>query len=111
MRKRDFHPRFGNRPARLRQRSHRDVRSVLFLFLEGNHSVYQSVQRVVLAHANVLARIVHGTSLANQNIARFGNLTAEKFHAETLAFGFPTVLGATYPFFVCHGNLVLNVKP
>ena len=66
---------------------------------------------MVLAHANVLARIVHGTSLANQNIARFGNLTAEKFHAETLAFGLPTVLGATYPFFVCHGNLVLNVKP
>ena len=66
---------------------------------------------MVLAHANVLARIVHGTSLANQNVARLGKLTAEKFHADTLAYGFPTELGAPYPFFVCHGNLVLNVKP
>ena len=71
-------------------------------FLQGHYSVYQSVQRVVLANADVFARIVHGTALANQNIARFGNLTAEKFYAQALAFGFPTVLGATDSFLVCH---------
>ena len=66
---------------------------------------------MVFANAYVFTRIVYGAALANQNIARFGNLTAEKFHAETLAFGFPTVLGATDSFLVCHlCSEVLNVK-
>ena len=37
---------------------------------------------MVFANAYVFTRIVYGAALANQNIARFGNLSSEKFYAQ-----------------------------
>ena len=41
---------------------------------------------MVFANAYVFTRIVYGAALANQNIARFGNLSSEKFYAQVVCF-------------------------
>ena len=47
---------------------------------------------MILAHADVLARIVHRTSLTNNDVASLSELTTEKFHSESC--GIPlTALG------------------
>ena len=36
---------------------------------------------MIFAHSDVLSRIVNSTSLTHEDIASFGNLSAEQFHA------------------------------
>ena len=54
------------------------------LLLELHDAVALRIQRVVFAHADVLARIVLGAALANDDVARDGCLSTEKFHSESL---------------------------
>ena len=78
-------------------------RLVLPLFRYGNghfsvravpldDAVYESEERVVLAHAYVFTGIVHRSALTNDNVARLCELTAEQFDAESLAFRLAAVL-------------------
>ena len=64
---------------------------------------------MILADTYVLARIVDSTSLANDDVASFSELTTEKFDAESLAFRLAAVLCTTYPFFLCHVSLNLRL--
>ena len=54
-------------------------------------------------------QIVDSTSLANDDVARLCELTAEQFDAESLAFRLAAVLRTTYTFFVCHVSLILRL--
>ena len=50
---------------------------------------------VVFTHSNIVARVVNGTTLANNDIARDNGFTAEFFNAQTTAFGIASVVGTT----------------
>ncbi len=78
------------------------VRSAVGFLCKRNGSVNQCEKRMVFTHTHILARIVYGTPLAYYDIARFGELAAKQFNAESLAFGLTAVLRATYSFLVCH---------
>lgn len=86
----------------LRQRSYAYIGFARGLFGEFHRTCRQSEQSMVFAHAYVFTRIVDRTSLTNDDVARLSVLTAEKFYAESLAFGLTAVLRTTYTFFVCH---------
>jgi len=59
--------------------NHGDVRSILIGFLEFDDAVAQGKQGVVFAHTDILARVVDGASLADDDVTSFGNLTTEDF--------------------------------
>lgn len=61
----------------LAQRSNAYIRFTFAFFAEGNRAVNQCEERVILADTYVLARIVDSTSLANDDVASFSELTTE----------------------------------
>lgn len=61
----------------LLRRNHGDVRSVLIGFLEFDDTVTKGEQGVILAHTDILARVVDGASLADDDVTSFGNLATE----------------------------------
>ena len=58
-------------------RNDRNVRSVFIGFLEFDDAIAQSEERVVFTHTHVLARVVDGSSLADDDVASLGKLTTE----------------------------------
>ena len=64
---------------------------------------------MILADTYVLARIVDSTSLANDDVASFSELTTEKFDAESLAFRLAALVLTTYTVFVCHVCRILRL--
>lgn len=96
--------------APLRKRGHRYVGLVVTFLAERHYAVDQRKERVVLADADIVARVVHRTALADEDVARFGNLTAEEFYSQSLTFRFATVLGTTDSFLMCHFSSFLVVK-
>ena len=94
----------------LRKRGHRYVGLVVTFLAERHYAVDQRKERVVLAAADIVARVVHRTALADEDVARFGNLTAEELYSQTLTFRFATVLGTTDSFLMCHFSSFLVVK-
>jgi hypothetical protein len=85
-----------------------DKRAVLTAFVELHNAVAKSVESVVLAHTDVAARVVDGTTLTDDNVTGDAGLSAEDFNAQTFAFGFTTVTGTTDTFFVSHNIYVLK---
>ena len=69
----------------LRKRGHRYVGLVVTFLAERHYAVDQRKERVVLADADIVARVVHRTALADEDVARFGNLTAEEFYSQSLS--------------------------
>src|SRR5690606_41050534 len=59
---------------------------------------------MVLAHADVDARVPLGTALTNEDVAWNDGFAAELLHAKALRLGIATVTRATASFFVCHGS-------
>ena len=53
---------------------------------EFHHSVREGVEGVVLADADVVAGVVLGTALANENVACDADLTAVDLDAQSFAF-------------------------
>ncbi len=51
---------------------------------EFHDAVAFCIQRVVLAHTDVLAGIVLGAALTDDDVASDGGLSTEKFHSESL---------------------------
>ncbi len=62
-------------------RLNRNRASVQTAFLEGNHSVYQCVKRMIATHAYVLARVVYRTALTNDDVTGDARLTAIYLYA------------------------------
>ena len=86
-----------------------DEGPAFFLLLEFDDAVTQCIQRVILAHTDILAGIVLRAALTNDDVASNGGLSTEKFHSESLTSGLTTVLGTTNTFFVCHILSVFRV--
>ena len=85
-----------------------DKRAVLTAFVELHNAVAKSVEGVVLAHTDVAARVVDGTTLTDDNVTGDAGLSAEDFNAQTFAFGFTTVTGTTDTFFMSHNIFFLK---
>ena len=68
----------------LAERGNAYVRFSFALLAEFYRSVDESEERVVLAHAYVFTGVVHRAALANDDVARLCELTAEQFDAESL---------------------------
>jgi len=93
---------------------YRYERLVLSFFAVNNQSVYQSVEGVVLANANVLAGVVLGAALAHDDVSGCGWLAAVNLDAQSLAVGFASVLRTTDALLVCHGSaegLIIRLRP
>ena len=58
-----------------------DVTTVFAAFVELNDAVDKCKEGVVFTHANILARVVGGAALANNNVAGDAFLTTKDFHA------------------------------
>ena len=63
---------------------------------------------MVFAHTDVVARIVDSATLADDDVTGDAMLTAKNFNTQAFAFGFATVTGTTYTFFVSHNMLFLK---
>ena len=85
---------------------HVDV-DVASAVLELHNTVNQSIQRVVLAHANVLAGTMLCTALTADDVTGLGKLTTKNLHAEAFAFALAAVLRTADTFFMCHNSLEL----
>ena len=81
---------------------------VALLLLEFHNAVALSVQGVILAHADVLARIVLRAALTDDDVASDSGLSTEKFHSESFTLRLATVVGTTNAFLVCHISLVFS---
>ena len=82
--------------------------TVFATFLELNGTVAEGKQRMVFAHTDVVARIVDSATLADDDVTGDAMLTAKNFNTQAFAFGFATVTGTTYTFFVSHNILFLK---
>ena len=58
-----------------------DVTKVFAAFVELNDAVDKCKEGVVFTHANILARVVGGAALANDDVAGDAFLTTKDFHA------------------------------
>lgn len=63
-----------------------DERTVVFLLAEGNNTVYQSEQGVVLTNTDVFARMVNRTTLTDQDVAGNAAFSTENLNAQSFAF-------------------------
>ena len=72
-------------PLRLLYRSYANVRFARSLLAEYYCTVYQREEGVILTHTYVVTRIVNRTSLTNDDVACFSELTTEKFNAKSFA--------------------------
>ena len=97
--------RFPFAPLRLVQRGHAYIRLARSLLGEDNSAVNQSEEGVVFTHTNVLAWIVYGATLTNNDVACLSHLTAIEFYTESFALRLTAVFRTTYTFFVCHTSL------
>ena len=55
--------------------------SVESSFLEAHCTANEGIECVVLAHTDILARIVLGTSLSHDDVTGFSKLSAKKFES------------------------------
>ena len=70
---------------------HVDV-GVTSAVLELYSTVNQSIQSVVLAHANIHAGTMLSTALTADDVTSLGKLTTKNLHAEAFAFALAAVL-------------------
>ena len=79
-------------PSLVLKRDHGDVGFVFPLLRELHGSVNKSVESVVLAHTDILVRIVDCTPLPNDDVACLNDLTAEFLESKSLGMGLTAVL-------------------
>lgn len=79
-----------------------NIAAVLAAFAELYSTIAKSEESMILTHTYVLARIVDGTTLTNDNVTCNAFLTTVDLNAKALAFGFAAVAGTTYTFFMSH---------
>src|SRR5439155_6070163 len=87
----------------LRHQLYRYEDAALGFGTELNLAVDKREQGVVLAKADILARVPLGAALAGNNVAGDGVLTAEQLQAQALAVRIAAVARGAACFLVCHG--------
>src|SRR5439155_14548938 len=87
----------------LRHRLYRYEDAALGFGTELNLAVDKREQGVVLAKADILARVPLGAALAGNNVASDGVLTAEQLQPQALAVRVAVVARRAACFFVCYG--------
>src|SRR5690606_19055077 len=70
--------------------------------VEAHMSVAGGEQRVILADADIAARVVLGAALTHENVPGENELAAELLHAQPLAWRIAPVARAAACFLVCH---------
>ena len=60
---------------------HGDVAAVAASTMEFDHAVDEGEEGVILAHADILARVVGGAALTDDDVAGDALLTTKDFHA------------------------------
>src|SRR3954464_11206223 len=65
-------------------------------------------QSMILAQADVVARVPLGAALAHDDVAGANSLAAELLHAEALALTVAAVAGRAACFLMCHAGLLLR---
>ena len=78
-----------------------DVHTTAFA-VEEDAAIHQGEDGVVAAHADVLAGVELGATLAHDDVAGDNSLATELLHAEALAAGIATVTNGTLTFLMCH---------
>ena len=78
-----------------------------FTFFKFNYTIRQCKQCKVSSHSDILTRMIFGTTLANDDVARDGRLAAKNFYSQAFALRVASVLYTSFTFFVCHGFLFL----
>ncbi len=73
--------------------------------MEIDGTVNQSIERIVLANGNAIARVVLGATLANDDVAGYTLLATPDLHAKSLGCTLAAVLRTTYTFFMCHTSV------
>lgn len=63
-----------------------DELAAFFALCEDNYTINESEKSVVLAHANVEARVVYGATLTFDDVTGFAMLTTENLYSESFAF-------------------------
>lgn len=58
-----------------------DKTTILTAFVELDHTVDKSEQRMILTHSNILTGIVNGAALTDNNVTGDALLATEDFHA------------------------------
>src|SRR5689334_16378323 len=86
-----------------RDRDHMHLLARLAEARELHLPVDEREQRVVLAAADVQARMHDGATLANEDHARSHGFTTELLHTQPLSLRLAAVLGRGLTFFVSHG--------
>src|SRR4051795_3284200 len=73
---------------------------------ERDLAVGKRKEGMILAQADVVARVPLGAALTHDDIAGAGLLAAEQLHAEALALTVAAVAGRAACFFMCHVELL-----
>src|SRR5437868_6884691 len=71
-------------------------------------AVDQGEQRVVTAHADMIAGLDLGAALANNNATCCNQLSIKAFYTEHLGVAVPAIAGTTHTFFMCHDLFFLR---
>lgn len=79
--------------------------ATVFAFGKHYHTINQSKESVVFAHAYIKTGMMHCATLAFEDVAGLSMLATKNLHTQTFAFGFTSVLRTTYTFFMCHCDL------
>jgi hypothetical protein len=70
--------------------------------IESDVSVYQCEDGVIATEADISARYIFSTALANDDVAGHYGFTSKSFHAQPLADAIAAVLNAALSFFMSH---------
>src|SRR6476659_2642654 len=73
---------------------------------ERDAAVRKGEKRVILAQADVVARVPLGAALTHDDVAGAHGLAAELLHAEPLALTVAAVAGRAACFLMCHDELL-----
>ena len=73
-----------------------------FAVAERHTAVRKGEKGVILAHADVLARVPLRAALTNDDVSGARGLAAEELYAQALAFTVATVAAGAACFFMCH---------
>lgn len=84
------------------RRLHGYKRFILAALLEHDDAVGKGKQGVVFAHPHVVARVVFGAALPNNDVAGVYFLATKYFDPQSFAFRFATVLYFAFAFLMCH---------
>src|ERR1700741_1757744 len=85
---------------------YRHVLAAKLAFVESHAAFDEREQGVILAHADVGARVHLGATLANDDVPADHSLPAELLHAEAAACRIATVARGAACFLMCHLDLL-----